>query len=294
MVFLLLYCPPGALSHRSHRLHHGEAGFRRHHRWWWLVWRWPRAPSGKMGWIWLDLRSDWFRKCVGFFGGVSRCYHMKWWSEMTILFVRGCSTAENEQNPKLPNHAKVYAQRKKKHVTPWGASQKSKQVIQHHRNQSQLRTFPKTVVGFDGLQQCLVIHCFLTFLLSMSPSIFYTLTFWRCPSCWVCFDSLQPVLHQFFLQLPFSPSSNLIPLRHLLRRFHHQSRWICSAEGPGTLITWCCHGVDESIAFKHVRRMSLDGSWQSQSTQKNVCGEPIKKCFKYGFGLSMINADSLW
>ena len=208
MVLLLLYCPPGALSHRSHRLHHGEAGFRRHHRWRWLVWRWPRAPSGWAG-------SDWIWDLIGFenvlfFLVASTCYHMKWWSKMTILFVRGCSTA-NEQNPKLPNHAKVYAQRKKKHVTPWGASQKSKQVIQHHRNQSQLRTFPKTVVGFDGFQQCLVgvgnsyyeqIYCFLWFLLSMSPSIFYTLTFWRCPSCWVCFDSLQPVLHQFFFATP--------------------------------------------------------------------------------------------
>ena len=121
----------------------------------------------------------------------------------------------------------------------------------------------------------------------MSPRIFYTRTFWRCPSCWVCFDSLQPVLHHFFLQLPFSPSSNLIPLRHRLRRFHHQSRWICSAEGPGTLITWCCHGVDESIAFKHVRWMALDGSWQSQATQKMYAGNPSRNV------LNLV-LESLW
>ena len=74
MVLLLLYCPPGALSHRSHRLHHGEAGFRRHHRWRWLVWRWPRAPSGWAGsdWIW-DLIG--FENVLFFFGGFNMLPH---------------------------------------------------------------------------------------------------------------------------------------------------------------------------------------------------------------------------
>ena len=294
MVLLLLYCPPGALSHRSHRLHHGEAGFRRHHRWWWLVWRWPRAPSGWAGshWIW-DLIG--FENVLFFFGGFNMLPH-----EMMI------------RNDDLVCPGMFYRQRTKSQTAKACESlcPEKEEACHTLRCQPKIKasyTAPQKPIAVEnvsrncgGIWRTSTMPCGCWQQLLKTDLLFFKISTFHVPTYLLTlehFEDVPPVesvlipfnlsFTIFFLQLPFSPSSNLIPLRHLLRRFHHQSRWICSAEGPGTLITWCCHGVDESIAFKHVRWMALDGSWQSQATQKMYAGNPSRNV------LNLV-LESLW
>ena len=221
MVLLLLYCPPGALSHRSHRLHHGEAGFRRHHRWWWLVWRWPRAPSGWAGshWIW-DLIG--FENVLFFFGGFNMLPH-----EMMIrnddLVCPGMFYRQRTKSSNCQSMRKFMPRERRSMSQPWGASQKSKQVIQHHQKPIAVENVSRNC---GGIWRTSTMPCGCWQQLLKTDLLFFKISTFHVPTYLLHSNILKMSLLLslfwfpstcpstiFFLQLPFSPSSNLIPLR---------------------------------------------------------------------------------